>query len=162
VGKDHEPFTMASANALVYAMADKYNVTDLAVLAEAKFRLILSELADEALCAIVDIVITTTPPSCKSLRSMVFTECVGRMRTLVKHEAFISLLGEHAEVGLALAVEGYETMRTEYDRVKRQLDDVRKTVMSQCEARKQVADQEVVASPFYGGFSDRGRGYRGR
>lgn len=77
-------------------------------------------------------------------------------------EAFISLLGEHAEVGLALAVEGYETMRTEYDRVKRQLDDVRKTVMSQCEARKQVADQEVVASPFYGGFSGRGRGYRGR
>lgn len=129
--KGNDVLTKASANAVVYAMADKYNIADLAVLAGTKFGPSIPELCDEDLLGVFDIVIGTTPPSHKALRSLMVTECVTRMPALVKNEAFVRFLDEHAEVGSALAIEGYETMRAEIDMVKGQLGEARDLMIKQ-------------------------------
>ncbi len=124
-----EALTKTSGNALVYAMADKYNIAELAVLAGTKFGPSIPELCDEDLLGVFDIVIGTTPPSRKALRSLMVAECVTRMPALVKNEAFVRFLDEHA--GSALAIEGYETMRAEIDMVKGQLGEARDLMINQ-------------------------------
>lgn len=95
------------------------------------------------------------------------------MRRLVRDEAFIRLLGEHAEVGSALALEGYETMRAGLDGVERQLSEARKTVrdrdeelgvaknaIASLEAELEVVEEMIADGD--GGYDTRGGGGGGR
>ena len=93
-------------NIAVYAIADKYDIPELEVLAALKF--------DNALCcsgivkdlasfpAIVDAVFDTTPDTKVGLRNVVIEYCKTWKEDIIDNEDSVAIVRDHGEIGLAI------------------------------------------------------------
>lgn len=90
------------ANALVYALGEKYNIPDLKILAESKFMGIVYDCPTADLSTIVETVYTTTPSSDMSLRSQLIDVCTNRLAELMENREFVETMNEHGSLASKL------------------------------------------------------------
>lgn len=89
-------------NVLVYAIADKYFIHKLKMLAEEKFKTLTKKDLPHDFSHIVHEVFNSTPATDKGLRDLVVDKCMLHLDVLLQEEAFKALLHEEAELGCAL------------------------------------------------------------
>ena len=103
---DPPDYTELLNNIAVYAIADKYDIPELEVLAETKFEnaLLCSELVGDlaSLPAIVDAVFDTTPDTKCGLRSVVIKFCKAWKERIIDNEDSVATVRDHGEIGLAM------------------------------------------------------------
>ena len=90
----------------VYAIADKYGIPELEVLAAKKFQdaLFDSGIVGDlpSLPAIVDAVFDTTPDTNCGLRNVVIKYCKCWKEEIIDNEDSVAILRDHGEIGLAI------------------------------------------------------------
>lgn len=93
-------------NIAVYAIADKYDIPELEVLAATKFENALKGSGIEedlaSLPAIVDAVFDTTPNTKSGLRNAVIQYCKRWKHIIIDNEESAVILRDHGEIGLAV------------------------------------------------------------
>ena len=93
-------------NIAVYAIADKYDISELEVLAATKFENefpcsgLVEDLA--SLPAIVDAVFDTTPDTKCGLRNVVIKYCKCWNEEIINNEDSVAIVRNHGEIGLAM------------------------------------------------------------
>ena len=104
----HDPpdYTELLNNIAVYAIADKYDIPELEVLAATKFEKALpcSGLVQDlaSLPAIVDAVFDTTPDTKCGLRTVVTNFCKDWKEEIIDNEDSVATVRDHGEIGLAM------------------------------------------------------------
>ena len=103
----HPPnYTELLNNIAVYAIADKYDIPELEVLAATKFEdaLPCSGLVRDlaSLPAIVDAVFDTTPDTKCGLRNVVIDFCKEWKEQIIDNEDSVATVRDHGEIGLAM------------------------------------------------------------
>ncbi|KAK0509752.1 hypothetical protein JMJ35_008146 [Cladonia borealis] len=93
-------------NIAVYAIADKYGIPELEVLAARKFEIALNDtdfrLDLASLPAIVDAVFDTTPETKCGLRNSVIEYCKSWKEYIIENEDSAVIVRDHGEIGLAM------------------------------------------------------------
>ena len=93
-------------NIAVYAIADKYDIPELEMLAAKKFKTVLEGLLPlrdmASFRAIIDAVFDTTPDTKSGLRSVVIEHCKQWKTVLLANEHSAAILKDYGEIGLAM------------------------------------------------------------
>ena len=92
------PLYRTTANALVYALADKYNVPGLGELAEVKFKASIAFCSLRDLPDVVETVLNAAPPW-SGLYDALVDICGADLEALMNDEYFLRVLNNHTEFG---------------------------------------------------------------
>ena len=91
-------------NIAVYAIADKYDIPELEVLAVTKFKKALhcSNIVEDlaSLPAIIDAVFDTTPDTKCGLRNVMINYCTDWKEEIIANEDSVAIVRDHGEIGL--------------------------------------------------------------
>lgn len=110
---ESSPYAQLTNNIAVYAIAGKYDIPELKVLAKSKFRSLIS---GQDLTAIIPPIITTvyetTASSDPGLRDVAVEFCTARIQAIIGADDMSSMLKEHGELGLGIATRLVKLLET--------------------------------------------------
>ena len=96
-------------NVAVYAIAQKYDICELKVLAKAKFHdLLWLKAPTNALHEIIGVVFETTTTTDSGLRNVVVEYCDDHITEVIRDDALCGITRDHGELGLSLLREVHE------------------------------------------------------
>ena len=112
-------------NIIVYAIANKYDIPQLKLLAREKVEMLLSKhTMSPDLPLIIDVIFKTTPSSDKDLRSVAITFCKGHVCDL-ESEGYLSyLLINHGDLALGMVLELMQSRPNDESLLRAGLDAV--------------------------------------
>lgn len=103
--EESSAFARVINHVAVYAVADKYDIFELKMLATTKFGVMLhgqGRTLAAWLPAVVHAVFETTPDTDSGLRNVVFEFCKASSSLIINDENFNGMVKEHGELGLAM------------------------------------------------------------
>lgn len=91
-------------------MAHKYDITDLATVANSRLACENLFCGDTELVTLTDFVFKNTAASCTDIRSVLVAECLRRMEKPKEKDEFVALLVQLADLGSSLVLQGHMMM----------------------------------------------------
>lgn len=146
-------------NVLVYALADKYNISELKILAKAKFATLVEGYASlEDISTIASAVFTTTPSSDSGLREIVIKACSNRVEIALMNKTIVSTMEQQGPFALGVLHQIVGRLANAEVRLEETLirEDVLRADLANSEKeKKNLLDKpQMLASKTQRGFRD--------